>query len=146
MYGKYNFKCPKNNAALASPINQFWNYFESRRSVFGRLNDQIKNLSQLMKNTSKYLIGYIFQRNFILQNGLVASGINNASELTTGQNCGVIKQIIIGLYNDFCINFAGSLRSIYLLAMCNIAYTLFIIAFSLLYAIQLRNLLKRDLN
>lgn len=88
-----------------------------------------------MKNTTKYLIGYIFERNFILQNGLVVAGISNASELTTGQNCGVIKSIIDGLYNDFCINFAGSLRSIYLLAMCNIAYILFMIAFSLLYAI-----------
>jgi len=78
----------------------------------------------------------------------VASGFAgfNLSQLSSGQNCGVVREILKGVYNDFCINFGGSLRSIYLLAMCNIVYILFMIIFSLLYAIELRNVLKKDLD
>ena len=102
----------------------------------GRLIDSIGNLSGLINRSSQQLGSYIS----VVSELLRQAGPSEGRPLSQGKDCSILKQTTIGIYNDFCINYAGSLRTIYLLAICNIAYIFLMVLFSLLYALELRNL------
>ncbi len=108
--------------------------------------DSIVNLTSFIMSTDTYLLTYINSRIPLITNTFKNIPDNATyAYLSSGNDCRIIKNLVNGIYNEYCINFRANSHQIYLLVVCNIVYIIGLIVFSLLYAIELSHISEKDL-
>jgi hypothetical protein len=119
---------------------------DSRVNTFQGLIDSLSSLSTPIENTTAALLTYLSARTPFLKSSLSdLPSTATSSYLLNGNSCSIVSHLLTGVYNEFCLNLRAISNEIYLLVICNICYLIAMVIFSLLYAVELRNLSEKEL-